>query len=92
MAAFLEFVLALVDLVKAELAVSRKKAARIVGGLVCLWVGGALLMGAYGLALAALYLGLLEVFHPAWAALLTAAAALLSSVLMLLIGAWRVRA
>lgn len=88
----MEFVLALVDLLKAEMAVSRRKAARIVSGLVLLWVGGALLMGAYGLALAALFVALLETLHPGWAALITAGAALISSLIMLLAGASRVKA
>ena len=74
-----EFLLAFVDLLKAELRAGRAELFRFLGAVVLLILGAWLLIGALGLMLAALFIGLSGVMHTAWAALITAGATLFLS-------------
>ena len=71
-----EFLLSFVDLLKAELRAGKSELFRFLGAVV---LGAWLLIGALGLMLAALFIGLSGVMHTAWAALITAGATLFLS-------------
>lgn len=87
MTAIIELIIAVVELIRAQLEQSKKALMRLGTGLMILVVAAVFLIAFVGLALTALFLGLLETgMHPALDALLTGFVALFISGILAWVG------